>query len=89
METSDLAYEIVITPILTYETVDRMRKVEAIQTKTMTYFRYVYTAIYSDYDEITDVKFFLDKEEAISYWNKAVSKEYSVIPYRECLSAVA
>lgn len=89
METSDLAYEIVITPILTYETVDRMRKVEAIQTKTITYFRYIYTAIYSDYDEITDVKFFLDKEEAISYWNKAVSKEYSVIPYRECLSAVA
>ncbi len=89
METSDLAYEIVITPILTYETVDRMRKVEAIQTKTMTYFQYVYTAIYSDYDEITDVKFFLDKEEAISHWNKAVSREYSVIPYRECLSAVA
>lgn len=89
METSDLAYEIVITPILTYETVDRMRKVEAIQTKTMIYFRYVYSTIYSDYDEITDVKFFLDKEEAIFYWNKAVSKEYSVIPYRECLSAVA
>ena len=89
METTDLAYEIVITPILTYETVDRMRKVEAIQTKTMTYFRYVYTNLYSDYDEIVDVKFFLDKEKAIFYWNEAVSKEYSAIPYRECLSAVA
>lgn len=89
MEATDLAYEIVITPILTYETVDRMRKVEAIQTKTMTYFRYVYVTIYSDYDEVTDVKFFLDKEEAISYWNKAVSREYSIIPYTECLSAVA
>ena len=89
METTDLAYKIVITPILSYETVDRMRKVEAIQTKTMTYFRYVYTTIYSDYDETIDVKFFLDKEEAISYWNEEVSKEYSVIPYKECLSAVA
>ena len=89
MEATDLAYEIVITPILTYETVDCMRKVEAIQTKTMTYFRYIYTTLYSDYDEIVDVKFFLDKEEAISYWNKAVSREYSAISYRECLTAVA
>jgi hypothetical protein len=89
MEATDLAYEIVITPILTYETVDRMRKVEAIQTKTMTYFRYIYTDLYSDYDEVVDVKFFLDKEEAISYWNEAVSREYSVISYRECLTAVA
>lgn len=71
---NDKAYEIVITPIISHESDDRMRKVEAIQTKTLTFFRYVYAAVYHGYDAIIDEKFFMSEDEAIVYWNRAVAK---------------
>ncbi len=74
MLNNDEAYEIVITPLISHESNDRMRKVEAIQTKTLTFFRYVYAAVYHGYDAIIDEKFFLNEVEAVAYWNRAIAK---------------
>ena len=73
MMNQDEAYEIIITPIISHDSIDRMRKVEAIQTRSMTFFRYIYSALYHGYDAIIDEKFFLNEEEAILYWNREVA----------------
>jgi hypothetical protein len=70
----DKAYEIVITPIISHDSNGRVRKVEAIQTKTLTFFRYVYAAVYHGYDAVIDEKIFMKEDEAIAYWNEAVAK---------------
>lgn len=89
MEMEELAYEIKVTPILCYQTIDHTRKVEAIQTKTITFFRYVYATLYPDEDEIIDVKFFLDKEKAITYWNEAMSRQVIMTPYSTAIAVTA
>ena len=86
---NDEAYEIVITPIISHESHDRMRKVEAIQTKTLTFFRYVYAAVYHGYDAIIDEKFFINEDEAITYWNKAVAKLCIMVSTPQYVTATA
>jgi len=83
MKKNEKAYEIRITTIITYSTFDVVKKVQAIQTKTLTFFRYVATSYEYSEEEIDEVKFFLDKEEAIAYWNDAISTQYKIpIPNR-------
>jgi hypothetical protein len=49
MSKNDEAYEIKITPIISNETFNRVKKVEAIQTKTIIFFRYICATLYRDY----------------------------------------
>jgi hypothetical protein len=89
MERNDEAYEIKITPIICHETFNRMKKVEAIQTKTITFFRYIHASLYRDYDVIKDERFFLDEDEAIAYWNQAISAQYSMFTQVKAISITA
>jgi hypothetical protein len=86
---NDEAYKIVITPIISHETYDRVRKVEAVQTKTLTFFRYIYAALYHGYDAVIEEKFFLDEEDAIRYWNKIVASLCIVPNSPQCMSITA
>lgn len=89
MESKEEAYKINITSIVSYESFNRVKKVEAIQTKTIVFFRYMSVTTYRDYDVIEDEKFFLDEDEAISYWNESISREYIIVTPVEYLSATA
>lgn len=86
---TDEAYRIKITSIVSYESFNRVKKVEAIQTKTIVFFRYMSVTTYRDYDVINDEKFFLDEEEAITYWNDAISRETIIVTPMEYLSVTA
>jgi len=44
---------------------------------------------YRDYDVINDEKFFLDEDEAIAYWNDAISRETIIVTPMEYLSITA
>ena len=87
--TEEKAYEIKITSIVHYESFNRVKKVEAIQTKTITFFRYMNITTYRDYDVINDEKFFLDEDEAITYWNQAISRDSIMIPNYDFALATA
>lgn len=89
MTQNDDAYEIVITPLISYESSNRVRKVEAVQTKTLTFFRYVYMGIYYGYDAVIEEKFFLDEYSAIEYWNKEIAHLCIIPNTPECLSITA
>ena len=86
MTQNDEAYEIIITPLISHKSHDRVRKVEAVQTKTIVFFRYVYVALYHGYDAVIDEKFFLFEEEAIAYWNKVVATLCIISTAPECIS---
>lgn len=62
---------------------------EVVQTETMIFFRYISAILYRDYDVVDEEKFFLDEEEAIAYWNHAISSYYTMIPNTECLAVTA
>ena len=89
MGNTDQAYKIKITSIVSYESFNRVRKVEAIQTKTIVFFRYMSVTTYRDYDVIEDEKFFLDEDQAITYWNEAISRDYIIVTPMEYLTATA
>lgn len=89
MGNTDEAYRIQITSIVSYESFNRVKKVEAIQTKTIVFFRYMSVTTYRDYDVINDEKFFLDEDEAIAYWNDAISRETIIVTPMEYLSITA
>jgi len=89
MSNNEDAYEIKITPIISNETFNRVKKVEAIQTKTIVFFRYVCATLYRDYDVINDEKFFLDEDEAIAYWNEAISSNFSMFIPQNFMKATA
>ena len=86
---NDEAYEIIITQLISHETRDRVRKVEAVQTKTLTFFRYVYAALYHGYDAIIEEKFFLSEDEAIAFWNKAIASLCVMPNSPQCMSITA
>jgi len=86
---NDKAYEIVITPIISHDSNGRVRKVEAIQTKTLTFFRYVYAAVFHGYDAVIDEKIFMSEDEAIGYWNQAVAKLCVMISTPQYATATA
>jgi len=89
MVNDEEAYEIRISTLITYSTFDVVKKVQAIQTKSLTFFRYV--AISYDYneEEINEVKFFLDREEAIACWNDAISTHYYIPIPNRALAVIA
>ncbi|MHA2394413.1 MAG: hypothetical protein ACXAEX_20945 [Promethearchaeota archaeon] len=89
MENNEEAYRIIITPIISHETFNHIKKVEAIQTKTMTFFRYISASLYRDYEAIDDERFFLDEDKAIAYWNQAISRDYSMLVPAKYLEATA
>lgn len=89
MGNTDEAYKIKITSIVSYESFNRVKKVEAIQTKTIVFFRYMSITTYRDYDVINDEKFFLDEDQAITYWNESISREYIMVTPMEHLCATA
>ena len=86
MTQNDEAYEIIITPLISHESGDRVRKVEAVQTKTVTFFRYVYMAIYYGYDAVIEAKIFFNEDDAIRYWNKEVAHLCIIPSSPECVS---
>jgi hypothetical protein len=86
MAQNDEAYEIIITPLISHESHDRVRKVEAVQTKTLTFFRYVYLALYHGYDAVIEEKIFLSEEDAIRFWNKEVANLCIIPNSPECIS---
>lgn len=73
MAQNDEAYKIIITSLISHESPGRVRKVEAVQTRTLTFFRYIYAAVHQGHEAVIEEKFFLYEEEAIAYWNKAIA----------------
>ncbi|MHA2093917.1 MAG: hypothetical protein ACW98F_04740 [Candidatus Hodarchaeales archaeon] len=89
MTQNDEAYEIIITPLISHETHDRVRKVEAVQTKTLTFFRYIYAALYHGYDAVIEEKFFLNEDKAIEFWNRSVASLCVIPNSPQCMNITA
>jgi hypothetical protein len=83
---NDEAYEIKITPLISHESNDRVRKVEAVQTKTVIFFRYIYLAAYYEHEAVIESKIFYSEEDAIRYWNKEVANLCIMPNSPECVS---
>jgi hypothetical protein len=51
-----------------------MRRVEAVQTKTLTFFQFVYSALHRGHEAVIEFKIFVTKDDAEKYWNKVVGR---------------
>jgi hypothetical protein len=86
---NDEAYNIIITSLISHTSPGRVRKVEAVQTRTLTFFRYIYAATYQGHEAVIKEKFFLYEEEALAYWNKAIASLCLIPASPQCLSVTA